>query len=155
MMSPEAEPMIMPMGDGELLPRAIDQFAEAEAEDVILFTVSVIDHMPYPEQALRHLTRMTKRYRILLKLAHNRIGKAAHNIFFEDESVRMQPVYRYSYFHDYRYECERKFGSICLADVRLPIGPDNLQDLYRLYVFSKRDEVRTQNVLESLRFRPD
>ena len=34
MMSPEAEPMTMPMGDGEPLPREIGELAEAE--DAIL-----------------------------------------------------------------------------------------------------------------------
>lgn len=124
-----------------------------DSYDVSL-TVSVIDHMPYPETVLRHLLRITKHYLVLFELAHDRIGKATHNIYFEDDSVSIKPAYRYSYTHDYRYECERKFGAHCIVDLKFPIGKDNLLDLYRLYVFSKQPTLRDTSVVRSILLHP-
>lgn len=113
---------------------------EDNAYDVS-FTISVIDHMPYPEDVLRHLLRISKDYLVLFELAHDRVGRATHNLTHDDTTATLKPVYRYSYIHDYRYECERKFGALCIADLRVPIGKEYLWDLYRLYVFTKRREL--------------
>ena len=118
------------------------------------FTISVIDHMPYPENVLRQLLRITKHYLILFELAHDRIGKTTHNLYLEGETATLRPAYRYSYIHDYRHECERKFGAHCLLDAKMPIGRDNLLDLYRLYVFSHRGEWRDQSAIQSIAFKP-
>lgn len=122
----------------------------------VTLTVSVIDHMPYPEAVLRHLLRITKHYLVLFELSHDRIGKASHNLYLSmaDGTASMKPAYRYSYIHDYRYECERKFGAYCLLDLRFPIGEDNLLDLYRLYVFSKRHDLRSCPTIKSLSWIP-
>jgi len=104
----------------------------------VAFTVSVIDHIPYPEEPLRHLLRISRHNLVLFELAHDRVGLATHNMRQTESSASLVPVYRNSYIHDYRYECEKKFGCICTADIRYPIGSDNLLDLYRLYVFTKR-----------------
>lgn len=125
----------------------------ADSVDVA-FTVSVIDHMPYPEQALRHLLRISAHYLVLFELAHDRLGRAAHNLVHDAGAAALSPVYRYSYIHDYRYECERKLGALCLADLRVPIGPGNLLDLYRLYVFSKRHDLYAQSLVTGLQMRP-
>ena len=103
----------------------------------VSFTVSVIDHMPYPETTLRHLLRISRKFLILFELEHHRLGKATHNVLFDGDSVRLQSAYRYSYIHDYRFELERKLGAHCIADLKYPIGREDLRDLYRLYVFSK------------------
>lgn len=104
----------------------------------VAFTVSVIDHLPYPEEPLRHLTRISRHNLVLFELAHDRVGLATHNMYQTGDEAKLVPVYRNSYIHDYRHECEKKFGCICTADIRFPIGTDNLLDLYRLLVFTKR-----------------
>jgi SAM-dependent methyltransferase len=124
-----------------------------DAFDVSL-TISVVDHMPYPETVLRHLLRVTKHYLVLFELVHDRIGKTTHNLYLDDAQATLKPAYRYSYTHDYRYECERKFGAHCLLDAKFPIGPDNLLDLYRLFVFSKRRDFRERSVIRSVRMTP-
>ena len=120
----------------------------------VSFTVSVIDHMPYPETVLRELLRITKHYLVLFELAHDRIGRTTHNLFVDGDQARLVPAYRYSYTHDYRHECERKFGAQCLMDAKFPIGESNLLDLYRLYVFSKSKDLCAKSVLSSVRFEP-
>lgn len=125
----------------------------AESHDVS-FTISVIDHMPYPEEVLRQLLRITKDYLVLFELAHDRIGRATHNLYHNDTTATIKPVYRYSYIHDYRYECERKFGALCIADLRVPIGKEYLWDLYRLYVFTKRRELYANPLIAELAMKP-
>lgn len=124
-----------------------------DAFDLAL-TVSVIDHIPYPETILRELLRTTKHHLVLFELAYDRVGKATHNLLLDDATATLRPTYRYSYIHDYRYECERKLGARCLLDLHFPIGDDNLLDLYRLYVFTKRPESRTRPSVRSLTFDP-
>jgi SAM-dependent methyltransferase len=120
----------------------------------VAFTVSVIDHIPYPEESLRQLIRISRDYLVLFELAHDRIGRATHNLRFDETTANLTPVYRYSYIHDYRYECERKFGCTCVADVRFPIGSEYLWDLYRLYVFTKRKDNYAVPAIASLSLRP-
>jgi SAM-dependent methyltransferase len=120
----------------------------------VALTVSVIDHLPYPEAVLRQLLRISKHYLVLFELAHDRIGKATHNLYLTEDSATIKPAYRYSYIHDYRHECGRKFGACCLLDLHFPIGTDNLLDLYRLYVFSKREDVRTRALVHSITWSP-
>jgi len=124
-----------------------------EAFDVSL-TVSVIDHMPYCETVLRHLLRVTKHYLVLFELAHDRIGKATHHLALGPDGAKLQDAYRYSYVHDYRQECERKFGAACVVDAKFPIGADNLLNLYRLYVFGKQPALATQSVVDAIRLKP-
>jgi SAM-dependent methyltransferase len=124
-----------------------------DAFDVAL-TVSVIDHMPYPEATLRELLRVTRHHLVLFELAYDRLGKATHNLLIDGETARLRPAYRYSYIHDYRQECERKLGARCVLDVQYPIGADNLLDLYRLYVFTKQPDARTRPLVQSLSFAP-
>lgn len=120
----------------------------------VSFTVSVIDHIPYPEMVLRDLLRVTKHYLVLFELAHDRIGKASRNLAITDTEATLTSSYRYSYIHDYRHECERKFGAKCYLDVHYPIGEKDLHALYRLYVFSKRPELTTRRVLQSVTWKP-
>lgn len=135
---------------------ADEDWLTRQAEDVfdVSLTVSVIDHMPYPETVLRHLLRLSKHYLVLFELAHDRIGKATHNIYIDADKVSLKQTYRYSYIHDYRYECERKFGAHCIVDLKFPIGSDNLIDLYRLYVFSKQPALRDTSVVQSVLLHP-
>lgn len=121
----------------------------------VSLTVSAIDHMPYPETVLRDLLRVTRHYLVLFELSQDRIGKATHNLYLSDDgATTTKTTYRYSYIHDYRHECERKFGARCLIDAHFPIGEDNLLDLYRLYVFSKCEHLRTRPALQSLAWAP-
>jgi SAM-dependent methyltransferase len=120
----------------------------------VSFTVSVLDHIPFPEAALRHLLRISSQYLVLFELAHDRVGRATHNAQRSGDVVTLTEVYRYSYIHDYRYECERKLGATCVVDVRFPIGPNNLLDLYRLYVFTKRAERFATPSIATLKLTP-
>jgi SAM-dependent methyltransferase len=126
---------------------------KTDAVDVA-FTVSVIDHIPFPEESLRQLIRISSEYLVLFELAHDRIGRATHNLRYDETTAELAPVYRYSYIHDYRYECERKFGCTCVADVRFPIGSEYLWDLYRLYVFTKRKDTYAVPAINTLAMRP-
>lgn len=131
-----------------------EDWLERQNDDTfdVSLSVSVIDHMPYPEKVLRHLIRITTHYVVLFELAHDRLGKATHNTYQRNSEITAKAAYRYSYIHDYRHECERKLGAHCILDAKLPIGRDNLLDLYRLYVFSKRQEMTHNCVLQALEF---
>lgn len=103
----------------------------------VSFTISVIDHIPFPEPILRQLLRVTRCYLVLFELAHDRLGKAIQNLSIDQNSLTISNVFRYSYVHDYRYECEKKMGASCILDAKFPIGECNLLNLYRIFVFSK------------------
>ncbi len=135
---------------------ADEDWLAAQGDDAfdVSLTVSVIDHMPYCESVLRHLLRITKHYLVLFELAHDRIGKATHHLTLGPAGAVVKDAYRYSYIHDYRHECERKFGAACIVDVKFPIGGENLLDLYRLYVFSKQPQMATQSVINAISLRP-
>lgn len=113
--------------------------AEIASQSVdVAFTVSVVDHIPYPEFTLRHLLRVARHYLVMFEIVHDRLGKADQIVTGPVEAAETVPAYPYSYFHDYRYECEKKFGAHCVADIHFPIRAGQLSDLYRLYVFTPR-----------------
>lgn len=105
--------------------------------DVVL-SVSVADHMPFPERALRNMLRVSKEYLVLYEPTHDRLGKGNMNCYTTDAGLVSKPVFRYSYLHDYRYELETKLDAPCLLDVKFPIGDYSTLDLYHLYVFTKK-----------------
>ena len=109
-----------------------------DASQDVVFTVSVVDHIPYPEFTLRHLLRVARHYLVLFEICNGQVGKAGAVLVGEDGGLRTGEGYPYSYLHDYRQECERKFGALCVADLHYPIQPGRLLDLYRLMVFAPR-----------------
>jgi SAM-dependent methyltransferase len=118
----------------------------------VSFTISVIDHIPFPETVLRQLLRVTRGCLVLFELAHDRLGKAAQSLSIDNDSIKISNVFRYSYIHDYRYECEKKMGASCILDAKFPIGKHNLLDLYRLYMFSKNLTTGLMDVFPFIKF---
>lgn len=123
------------------------------AFDVVL-SVSVADHIPYPEKALRNLLRIAKNYLVLFEPHYDRIGKADKNHELTARGLLCSPAYRYSYLHDYRYEIEKKLGAECLLDAKFPIGEKNTLDLYRLYIFSKEEKVKSKCFIKEIVWQP-
>lgn len=118
----------------------------------VSFTISVIDHIPFAETVLRQLLRITRDYLVLFELAHDRLGKATQNLSIDENSTKVSDVFRYSYIHDYRYECEKKMGASCILDAKFPIGKYNLLNLYRVYIFSKNLTKGLMDVFPFMKF---
>jgi SAM-dependent methyltransferase len=124
----------------------------------VVFTVSVLDHIPYPEYTLRQLLRVTREYLILFELSSpNRIGKARDVFTSDGDAVTHSESYPFSYLHDYRAECERKFGALCVADIQYPVtagNGGNMSDWYRLFVFSPRRTLLSSQLVTALNLKP-
>lgn len=133
--------------------KACDELGLANVPDNsydVTFTVSVLDHIPYPEFTLRHLLRITKSYLVLYEISNTKLGRSIRVTNMSAEGKIEADSYPYSYFHDYRAECEKKFGAICAADIQLPVSAGSRYDLYRMYVFCPRRDLSGRNLVSSL-----
>jgi SAM-dependent methyltransferase len=124
-----------------------------DAFDVV-FTVSVVDHIPFPEFTLRHLLRITRTYLVLFEISGQQLGKARNVTMADGSNTTEASSYPFSYLHDYRAECERKFGALCVADVQYPIQSGHMSDLYRMFVFTPRRELLDQQLVTALALKP-
>ena len=125
-----------------------------DASQEVVFTVSVVDYIPYLEFTLRHLLRVARHYLVLFEICNGQVGKAGSVLVGEDGGLRTDEGYPYSYLHDYRQECERKFGALCVADLHYPIQSGRLLDLYRLMVFAPRPTDQTTSDVAAFALRP-
>jgi tetratricopeptide (TPR) repeat protein len=94
---------------------------EDGAYDVV-FTVSVLDHIPHVEAVLRELLRIAKKYFIAIEP------------FSESkEDASKYAVANYSYFWDYP-ALFSKFGAAIVQDRAYPISDQGLGPFYHLYI---------------------
>lgn len=112
----------------------LHQFRDGEFD--VVFTVSVLDHIPSIQQVSRELTRIAGRFLVLLEIVGPETGKA---LTMRNEQGEVIPGYPYTYFHDYRATFERKLGCPCILDAYVPVGRTNLLEYYRLHVFAVRE----------------
>ncbi len=122
--------------------------ALASGSSDVCFTVSVLDHIPFPEHTIRELIRVSRRFIVALEIVSETLGRATE---MTDAEGRRSPGYPFSYFHDYRYEFERKSGCTCLLDAYVPVSKGNLLDCYRLYLFSRQQGLLGRPIWETLR----
>ena len=100
----------------------------------IVFTVSVIDHVVEPEIICNELTRIAKKYIILLEPYHQEEGKIV--------KMKTRPWYgiRKTFPYSYSWNYTRIFSNFdvnLLSDTSCPLGNDYSNPFYRLYEFSK------------------
>jgi len=113
----------------------------------IVYTVSVIDHIPEPEAAVAALIAAAAEFVVIYEIMHRETGRLAQ---MEDRQGQPTEGYPFSYFHDY----PRLFassGAWNLADIALPAGPTGVLPYYRLQVYSKRWAWRRQKLVSLLR----
>jgi SAM-dependent methyltransferase len=122
-----------------LPPQGRDAFA-------IVYTVSVIDHIPMPEIAVAALVTAASELVVIYEIMHSVTGRLAR---MEDWEGKLSEGYPFSYFHDY----PRLFasaGAWLLADVGFPAAQTGVMPYYRLQIYSKRREWRRQNLVRIL-----
>lgn len=104
----------------------------------VVFTISVLDHIPNIRQIGGEIARVCRRYIVLLEIHHETQGKVQQMRASDGSPV---PGYPYSYFHDYRAYFERKLEWACVLDAHVPAGTADLLETYRLYVFAPEADV--------------
>jgi SAM-dependent methyltransferase len=125
----------------------------AASQDVV-FTVSVVDHILYPEYTLRQLLRIPRQNLVLFEISSHRTGKAVDVIMNDENASTQAKSYPFSYLHDYRGECKCKFGTLCVADIQYQIQAGDMSALYRMFVFTPRRELLDHQLVTSLSLKP-
>lgn len=112
--------------------RVGDELMVAEMEPGswdLVFTVSVIDHIPHPRSALEALARAAGRWLLLLEPHDQHTGRVEqYRSAFVDGEGEVTP---FSYVHDY----DRLLGELGMTevlDIPMPTGLARLGPLYRL-----------------------
>lgn len=120
----------------------------AQGTDVfdIVYTVSVIDHIPQPQNAIRALVSAAADLVVICEIMHSITGRLAR---MEDADGKLTDGYPFSYFHDYPV-LFADAGAWLVADIACPVGPTGVLPYYRLQVYSKRAEWRRQQMVRSV-----
>ena len=113
----------------------------------IVYTVSVIDHIPDPQTAIRALVAAAADLVVVCEIMHSEIGRLAR---MEDADGRLTDGYPFSYFHDYP-ALFAAAGAWLVADIACPVGTTGVLPYYRLQVYAKRTEWRRRNLVGALR----
>ncbi len=100
------------------------------------FTVSVLDHLPEPEAAIKRLMRMTRKAMLFIE-PHlpEKIGKISE-IKTEWSSQKSAGATPFTYFHDYLVLFE-ELGLRMQADVPLPTHVNRVGPFYKLFIVTK------------------
>jgi SAM-dependent methyltransferase len=112
----------------------------------IVYTVSVIDHIPQPRDAVAALVAAAADLVVICEIVHSETGRLAR---MEDTAGRLTDGYPFSYFHDYP-ALFAAAGAWLVADIACPVGATGVLPYYRLQVYSKRAEWRRRNLVRSV-----
>lgn len=115
----------------------------------VTYTVSVIDHIPAPADAIATLVEATAAIIIIYEIMHTETGRVSR---MEDYQGALTEGYPFSYFHDYPALFSAA-GAWLLADAALPATPTGLMPYYRLQIYSKRGEWRRHNLIDNIRLK--
>lgn len=116
----------------------------------IVYTVSVIDHIPEPQEAIRALVSAAADLVMICEIMHSETGRLAR---MEDADGSLTEGYPFSYFHNYP-KLFTAAGAWLVADIACPVGTTGVLPYYRLQVYSKRAEWRRVPLVRSLALRP-
>lgn len=97
----------------------------------VIFTVSVIDHLPSPEQVLAHMLRVSRIGVILLEPWIGREGRIVRNPLPDEQGGTDTTPYSYSW--DYERLAARMSSSPKVDVIPYPLSGTNLGPYYRLY----------------------
>jgi SAM-dependent methyltransferase len=117
----------------------------ADAFDIV-YTVSVIDHIPQPQKAIGALVAAAAELIVICEIMHSETGRLTR---MEDADGRLTDGYPFSYFHDYP-SLFAAAGAWLLADVACPVGTTGVLPYYRLQVYSKRADWRRRQLVRSV-----
>jgi SAM-dependent methyltransferase len=119
---------LRPGSDAQLASLADDSFN-------LVYTVSVLDHIPDVKAALRELLRIASGYVVLLEpfLQDGTVGKIQSTVTPGKKTVAATP---YSYIHDYR-ALFKGLGADVLVDMALPTHAGKAGPFYRLFLLRK------------------
>jgi 2-polyprenyl-3-methyl-5-hydroxy-6-metoxy-1,4-benzoquinol methylase/tetratricopeptide (TPR) repeat protein len=98
----------------------------------IVFTVSVLDHIPKVEQVLKELLRISHQYFICIEPWNG-----------ENMDARMHAARDYSYFWDYP-TLFKKMEAKILQDISCPLSNQGLGPYYRLYVIKPKEKTNAR-----------
>ncbi len=98
----------------------------------IVFTVSVLDHIPKVEQVLKELLRISHQYFICIEPWNG-----------ENMDARMHAGREYSYFWDYP-TLFKKMEAKILQDISCPLSNQGLGPYYRLYVIKPKEKTNAR-----------
>jgi SAM-dependent methyltransferase len=115
----------------------------------VSFTVSVLDHIVFPQQTVRELVRVSRDFVLIFEIVHERCGKITRMTSHTGEVV---PGYPFSYFHDYP-QLFASAGAWKVLEVSMPAFIGNLGEFYRLMLFSKHSMHIGRHVVRSLKLR--
>jgi SAM-dependent methyltransferase len=113
----------------------------------IVYTVSVIDHIPQPQATIRALVAAAADLIVICEIMHKETGRLLR---MEDADGRLTDGYPFSYFHDYP-ALFAAAGAWLVADIACPVGTTGVLPYYRLQVYAKRTEWRRRNLVGGLR----
>ena len=117
----------------------------ADAFDIV-YTVSVIDHIPQPQKAIRALVAAAADLVVICEIMHSQTGRLAR---MEDDHGKLTDGYPFSYFHDYP-SLFAAAEAWLVADIACPVGTTGVLPYYRLQVYSRRAEWRRQQLVRSV-----
>jgi SAM-dependent methyltransferase len=112
----------------------------------VVYTVSVIDHIPQPQAAIQALVSAAADLVLICEIVHSITGRLAR---MEDAEGRLTDGYPFSYFHDYPLLFAAA-GAWLVADIACPVGTTGVLPYYRLQIYSKRAEWRRRPLIRSL-----
>jgi SAM-dependent methyltransferase len=101
----------------------------------LVFTVSVLDHIPDCRETCRELRRIASRYVVLCEPCRPGVSG---RIDLEGSKDGQAPVTPYSYYHDY-YGIFDELSMMRLLDVSLPTNNRPLGRSYRLMVYGESE----------------
>src|SRR6476659_6708241 len=104
----------------------------ADAFDIV-YTVSVIDHIPQPQKAIGALVAAAAELVVICEIMHSETGRLTR---MEDADGRLTDGYPFSYFHDYP-SLFTAAGAWLAADIACPVGTTGVLPYYRLQLYSK------------------
>ncbi len=97
----------------------------------VVFTVSVLDHIPRVEEVLKELLRVTSKYFIALEPYSG-----------ANEDAKRYAIADYSYFWDYP-SLFAKLDAVLIHDEPCPLGDRGLGPFYRLYIAKPAAAIKT------------
>ncbi|HEY8873308.1 MAG TPA: class I SAM-dependent methyltransferase [Stellaceae bacterium] len=112
----------------------------------IVYTVSVIDHIPLPATAIGAMASVASELIVIYEIMHPISGRVTR---MEDHRGLLTDGYPFSYFHDYPSLFE-KAGCWLVADAAFPADPTGLYPYYRLQIYTKRQDWPRHRLIRSI-----
>jgi SAM-dependent methyltransferase len=115
----------------------------------IVYTVSVIDHIPMPASAIAAMAAAAAELILVYEIMHSVCGRVTR---MEDHLGRPTDGYPFSYFHDYP-KLFGQAGCWLVVDAAFPADPGGLYPYYRLQIYTKRQDWARHRLVRNINLR--